>query len=143
MIVPLAANMPPTPWQTEILAPGIWAGAVPRIWRTLSCKAHMPECMYERPPPLVLSGIPGRPALRAVPGTPGGGVAFGDEGAGFAARYKAEILESVDRQTEEGVADHQMVDVVAGDAGLGKGGGAGDAEGPRGSEIHHLAEMAL
>jgi hypothetical protein len=26
--------MPPTPWQTEILAPGIWAGAVPRIWRT-------------------------------------------------------------------------------------------------------------
>ena len=31
MIVPLAANMPPTPWQTEILAPGIWAGAVPRI----------------------------------------------------------------------------------------------------------------
>jgi hypothetical protein len=45
MMVPLAANMPPTPWQTEILAPGIWAGAVPRIWRTLSCKAYMPECM--------------------------------------------------------------------------------------------------
>ena len=36
MIVPDAANMPPTPWQTEILAPGIWAGATPRIWRTLS-----------------------------------------------------------------------------------------------------------
>jgi hypothetical protein len=34
MIVPEAANMPP-PWQTEIRAPGIWAGAVPRIWRTL------------------------------------------------------------------------------------------------------------
>jgi hypothetical protein len=32
MIVPDAANMPPTPWQTEILAPGIWAGAMPRIW---------------------------------------------------------------------------------------------------------------
>ena len=48
MIVPLAANMPPTPWQTEIFAPGTWAGAVPRIWRTLSCKAYMPyipECM--------------------------------------------------------------------------------------------------
>src|SRR5271170_716090 len=65
MIVPEAANMPPTPWQTEILAPGIWAGAVPRIWRTLSCNAYMPympECMYERPPPLVLSGslpVPG------------------------------------------------------------------------------------
>ena len=48
MIVPEAANMPPTPWQTEILAPGICAGAVPRIWRTLSCNAYMPympECM--------------------------------------------------------------------------------------------------
>jgi hypothetical protein len=48
MIVPEAANMPPTPWQTEILAPGIWAGAVPRIWRTLSCNAYMPympECI--------------------------------------------------------------------------------------------------
>jgi hypothetical protein len=31
MIVPLAANMPPTPWQTEILASGICAGAMPRI----------------------------------------------------------------------------------------------------------------
>ena len=146
MIVPQAANMPPTQWQTEILASGIWAGAVPRIWRTLSCSAYMPympECMYERPPPLVLSGIPGRPALPAVPGTPGGGVALRDEGAGFAARYKAEILEAVDRQTEEAVVDHQMVDVVAGDAGLGKGCGGGDAEGPRGSEIRHLAEMAL
>jgi len=51
--------MPPTPWQTEIQTPGIWAGAVPRIWRTLSCSAYMPympECMYERPPPLVLRG---------------------------------------------------------------------------------------
>ena len=40
--------MPPTPWQTEIQTPGIWAGAVPRIWRTLSCSAYMPylpECM--------------------------------------------------------------------------------------------------
>jgi hypothetical protein len=48
MMVPEAANMPPTPWQTEILASGTWAGAMPRIWRTLSCKAYMPympECM--------------------------------------------------------------------------------------------------
>ena len=45
MIVPEAANMPPTPWQTEIRALEIWAGAVPRIWRTLSCNAYMPECM--------------------------------------------------------------------------------------------------
>jgi hypothetical protein len=48
MMVPEAANMPPTPWQTEIRAPGVWAGAVPRIWRTLSCNAYMPymrECI--------------------------------------------------------------------------------------------------
>jgi peptidoglycan/LPS O-acetylase OafA/YrhL len=46
--VPLAANIPPTPWQTEIFAPGTWAGATPRIWRTLSWSAYipyMPECM--------------------------------------------------------------------------------------------------
>ncbi len=49
--------MPPTPWQTETRALSIWAGVVPRIWRTLSCNAYMPECMYERRPPLVLSGI--------------------------------------------------------------------------------------
>src|SRR5467141_146367 len=89
MIVPEAANMPPTPWQTEIRASGIWAGAVPRIWRTLSCSTYtpyMPECMYERPPPLVLSG------------DAGGGVMPGDEGSGLAARHKAEVFEAVDRQ---------------------------------------------
>ena len=48
MIVPDAANMPPTPWHTEIFAFGTCAGAMPRICRTLSCSAYMPympECM--------------------------------------------------------------------------------------------------
>ena len=48
MIVPTAANMPPTPWQTEIFASLTCAGAMPRICRTLSCSAYMPympECM--------------------------------------------------------------------------------------------------
>jgi hypothetical protein len=48
MIVPEAANMPATPWQTEIFAPGIWAGTVLRIWRTLfrcAYMPYMPECM--------------------------------------------------------------------------------------------------
>ena len=40
----------------------------------------------------------------------------------------------------EGVVDHQMVDVLVGDAGLGKGLGAGDAEGARRGEILHLAD---
>ena len=69
----------------------------------------------------------------------GGGVAVGDEGAGLAARHEAEILEAVDRQMREGVVDHQVVDVVVCDAGLGKGLGAGDAEGARGGEVFHLA----
>ena len=58
MTVSDEANMPPTPWQTEIRAPGFGRGRC-RIWRTLSCSAYMPympECMKERPPPLVLSG---------------------------------------------------------------------------------------
>src|SRR6202012_4198997 len=48
MMVPDAANMPPTPWQTEIFAPSTCAAAMPRICRTLSCSAYMPympECM--------------------------------------------------------------------------------------------------
>jgi hypothetical protein len=44
MIVPEAVNIPPTPRQTEILVPGIWAGAVLRIWRTLPLP-YIPECM--------------------------------------------------------------------------------------------------
>ena len=40
----------------------------------------------------------------------------------------------------ESVVDHQMVDVLVGDAGLGKSGGAGDAECARGGEILHLAD---
>jgi hypothetical protein len=62
----------------------------------------------------------------------GGGVALGDEGAGLAARHKAQIFEAADRQMREGVVDHHMVDVVVRDAGLGKGRGSGDAEGARG-----------
>ena len=69
----------------------------------------------------MLSGIPGRPGPAGRPGDAGGSVALRDEGAGFAARYKAEIREAVDRQTEEGVVDHQMVDVLVGNAGLGEG----------------------
>jgi hypothetical protein len=40
--VPEAENMPPTPWQTLSFAPGTCAGAVPRICRTLSCRANIP-----------------------------------------------------------------------------------------------------
>jgi hypothetical protein len=52
--------------------------------------------------------------------------------------HKAQIFETVDMR--EGVVDHQMVNVVVGGAGLGKGRGAGDAEGPRGGEVFHLAD---
>jgi hypothetical protein len=67
----------------------------------------------------------------------GAGVALGDKGAGLAARRKAQILETVDRQTGKacpwqrtgGIVDHQMVDVVVRDAGLGKSLETGDAKG--------------
>ena len=60
-----------------------------------------------------------------------GGVAFGNKGAGLAARHKTQILKAVDRQMREGVVDHQMVDVLVRDAGLGKGFAAGHTEGAR------------
>jgi len=63
--------------------------------------------------------------------------------AGLAARHKAQILEAVDRQMRKacpwqrtgGVVDHQMVDVLVRDAGLGEGRGAGDAKGARGGVL--------
>ncbi len=70
----------------------------------------------------------------------GGGIALGDEGSGLAAPHEAQIFEAVDRQMDEGVVDHQVVDVPVGDAGLGEGLGAGDAEGARGGEVRHLAD---
>jgi hypothetical protein len=119
MLVPEAANKPPTPCQTEILAPGIWAGATPRIWRTLSCSAYV-----------------GKPAAISVERqlSAVGGVALGNETAGLTATDKTQILEAVDRQMRKacpwqrtgGVVDHQMVDVVVHDAGTSRG--AGDAE---------------
>ena len=66
------------------------------------------------------------------PGDAGGGVALGNEGAGLAARHKAQILKAVDRQMGDGVVGHQMVDVLVRDAGFGKGVGAGNAERARG-----------
>jgi hypothetical protein len=81
-------------------------------------------------------------------GDAGGGGALGDQTAGFAARQKAQILEAADRQMRKacpwqrtgGVVDHQMIDVVVGGAGLGKGLGASHAERARGREILHLAD---
>jgi hypothetical protein len=86
-------------------------------------------------------GVAWEPAAR-------GGVALGDETAGLASRHKAQILEAVDRRVCEAcpwqrtgsVVDHQVVDVLVRDAGLGKRGRAGDAEGARGGEILHLAD---
>src|ERR1700674_2134116 len=133
MMVPEAANMPPTPWQTEILAPGIWRrrcrASGPRSPAMHTCAVHAGMHVGEA------AAIGVERQLAA-----GGGGMPGDEGAGLALRHKAEIFEAVDRQMREGVVDHQMVDVVVGDAGLGKGLGAGDAEGARGSEVRHLAD---
>ena len=42
MTVPEAENIPPTPWHTLTFTSGTCAGAMPRTWRTLSCRANMP-----------------------------------------------------------------------------------------------------
>src|SRR5260370_365524 len=56
------------------------------------------------------------------------------------ARKKTQLLEAVERQVGEGVVDHQVVDVGVGDAGLVESLLAGDAEGPGGVEVLHLAD---
>jgi hypothetical protein len=79
---------------------------------------------------------------------PPGGIALGDGGSVLAARHKADVFEALDRQMRKacpwqrtgGIVDYQMVDVVVRDAGLGKGLGAGDAEGARRDEILYLAD---
>ena len=114
---------------------------MPRIWRALSCNAYMPympESMQERPPPLVFSGsLPPGAVLRSAMKT-----------VGLAARHKAEILGAIDRQMRKarpwlrtgGIVNHQMVDVLVRNAGLGKRGGAGHTERARGGEILRLAD---
>src|SRR6516162_8171603 len=133
MIVPEAANMPPTPWQTEIRASGIW-GAAPHPTPALLQRVHAVHAGMHVGEPAAIG------VQRQFQVTAGSSVALGDEGSGLAARHKAEVFESIDRQMRKGVVDHQMVDVLARDAGLGKSGGAGDAEGARGGEILHLAD---
>ena len=49
MIMPEVVNMPPTPWQTEILASGIWTGAVPHIWRIGARDRSSKEVRQSRP----------------------------------------------------------------------------------------------
>jgi hypothetical protein len=88
MMVPDAANIPPTPWQTEIRAPGIWAGAVPRIWRTLSCKAVYTGMHVRK-----TAAISVERQFAA-----GSGVALGDERLRLRRAAQAEVFEAVDRQ---------------------------------------------
>jgi hypothetical protein len=94
MIVPEAANMSPTPWQAEILAPGIWVrGGAAHLDALLQGVHAVHAGMHVGEADSI--GVEGEFAA-------GGGVALGDEGAGFAARHKAQILEAVDRQVCEG-----------------------------------------
>ena len=54
IIVPDAANQPPTPWRTEILAPGTWAAAMLRILYAAKNSLHVVR-RRERPTFLPLS----------------------------------------------------------------------------------------
>jgi hypothetical protein len=68
------------------------------------------------------------------------GVAVGDELAGFLVRHEAKIAQAKKRQMRKGVVDHQMIDVLVGDAGFAERGGTCDLEGARGIERFHLAD---
>ncbi len=70
----------------------------------------------------------------------GAGVAVGDEFAGLFMRHEAEIAETVERQMRERVVDHQMIDVLVGDAGLLEGQRSRDLEGARRIKRLHLAD---
>ena len=48
----------------------------------------------------------------------GPGVAVGDEFSGLFMRHEAEIAEAIERQMRKGVIDHQVIDVLMGDAGF-------------------------
>jgi hypothetical protein len=94
MIVPEAANTPPTPWQTEIRASGIWAGAVP---------AHLAHALLQ----CVHAGMHvGEAAAIAVERqlAAGGGVRSAMKAPASAARHKAQIFEAVDRQVRAKLA---------------------------------------
>src|SRR5262249_32494435 len=58
--VPAADSMPPMPFTSDSLTLGTWrAPHSPRCWRVASMigkTPYMPECVYDRPPPLVLIG---------------------------------------------------------------------------------------
>jgi hypothetical protein len=92
MMVPLAANMPPTPWQTEILASGICAGP----GRCRASGARSPArrtcrtCRMQVWEPAAI-GVD----RQLVAGC---GVSLGDQTAGLAARYKTQICQVIGRR---------------------------------------------
>jgi hypothetical protein len=67
--------MPPTPWQTEILAPGIWAGAG---------AAHLTHVLLQWVHPIHAGMHVGKAAAIGVErqSAAGGGIALGNEGPG-------------------------------------------------------------
>ena len=95
MMVPDAANIPPTPWQTEIWAPGFGRG------RCRAFGARFLQCVHA-----VHAGMHvGEEAAIGVERqfAAGGSIALGNKPAGLAASDEAQIFEAVDRQMCEGV----------------------------------------
>ena len=70
----------------------------------------------------------------------GAGMAVGDEFAGLFVRHEAEIAEPVERQMRERIVDHQVIDILVGDAGLLERQRSGDLEGARAVKTLHLAD---
>ena len=81
MIVPEAANMPPTPWQTEIFAPGdLRRGDAAHLAHALLQGVHAVHAGMHVGEAAAI-GVERQLAA-------GRGVALGDEGAGLPARQK-------------------------------------------------------
>src|SRR5258706_395622 len=59
---------------------------------------------------------------------------------GLFMRHEAEIAEAIQRQMRERIVDHQVIDILVGDAGFLEGQGAGDLEGARTVKGLHLAD---
>src|ERR1700756_4647345 len=103
MMVPLAANMPPTPWQTEILASGIWGDAA-HLAHALLQRVHAVHARMHVGEAAAI-GVERKLAARAC-------ITRCDEFAGLFMRHEAEVAEAEQRQMRKGVVDHQMVDVL-------------------------------
>src|SRR5580698_2726220 len=82
--------------------------------------AHLPHAFLQRIHAVHAGMHVAQPAAIGVQRQLAAGprVAVGDEFSGLLMRHEAEVAEAVERQMRKGVVDHQMVNILVGDAGF-------------------------